>query len=233
MDQNRRWDILKLILVLGVLAWFGFNALQPQTTDKPVIYLYPKQEMAVDVQIAYRGDLTVLYPAGKVQRDVRILKTETEKEHQRDMVSWQVIARPDGTLIASADGREYSYLFWEGVPENVKFDFSKGYCVAGEDTAAFLQEILQQMGLTPREYNEFIVYWLPQMQNNPYNIISFQTDVYTDLAWLKVDPQPDSVLRVFMAAKASSVYVEMEPQEWETFVREGFTVVEWGGTLVK
>ena len=89
------------------------------------------------------------------------------------------------------------------------------------------------MGLTPREYNEFIVYWLPQMQNNPYNIISFQTDVYTDLALLKVDPQPDSVLRVFMAAKASSVYVEMEPQEWETFVREGFTVVEWGGTLVK
>ena len=64
MDQNRRWDILKLILVLGVLAWFGFNALQPRTTDKPVIYLYSEQQMAVDVQIAYRGDLTVLYPSG-------------------------------------------------------------------------------------------------------------------------------------------------------------------------
>ena len=113
------------------------------------------------------------------------------------------------------------------------FDFSRGYCVAGVDTADFLQEILPQIGLTPREYNEFTVYWLPLLQDNPYNIISFQADIYTDLAWLKVEPQPDSVLRVFMAVKASSAYVEMKPQSFEPFVREGFTVVEWGGTLVR
>lgn len=246
MDKERLWDILKVILVIGVLAWFGFNALQPQTTDKPVIYLYPEQEMEVEVQIAYRGDLTVLYPSGVVQKDVMISDTEmswkedmpnfvasNKAADKRDVVSWQVTARPDGTLIDHADGREYSYLFWEGEPDSVQFDFSQGYCVAGEDTAVFLQEILPQIGLTPREYNEFIVYWLPLMQDNPYNIISFQIDFYTDLAWLKVDPQPDSVLRVFMAVKPSSVRVEMEPQEFEPFVRDGFTVVEWGGTLVK
>lgn len=250
MDQNKWWDILKVILVIGVLAWFGFNALQPQTTDKPVIYLYPEQEVEVEVQIAYRGDLTVLYPSGVVQKDVMIYGTEIawkgdmsnfvasnkagdKAADKRDVVSWKVTARPDGTLIDHADGREYSYLFWEGEPDSVQFDFSQGYCVAGEDTAAFLQEILPQIGLTPREYNEFIVYWLPLMQDNPYNIISFQIDVYTNLAWLKVDPQPDSVLRVFMAVKPSSARVEMEPQNFEGFERHGFTVVEWGGTLVK
>ena len=55
--------------------------------------------------------------------------------------------------------------------------------------------------MTPREYNEFIVYWLPKMQDNPYNLISFQSECYTDTAKLDIDPTPDSVLRVFMAWK--------------------------------
>lgn len=239
------WNVIKVVAVLLVIGFFLLMSI-PQPTDKPVIYLYPEQEMTVDVDIVYRGDLTVLYPAGVVQKDVMISGTEAawkedlsnsvagnKATDKRDVVSWQVTARPDGTLMDHADGKEYSYLFWEGNPDGVAYDFSKGYCVAGEDTAAFLQDILPQIGLTPREYNEFIVYWLPQMQENPYNIISFQADVYTDLAWLQVDPQPDSVLRVFMAVKPSLVYVEMEPQEFEPFMRDGFTVVEWGGTIVR
>ena len=249
--NEERWSFLKKIAVILLIAMFVLMAISPymwqQTTDKPVIYLYPEQEMTVDVEIAYRGELTVLYPAGQLQRDVLCQEevaaegagtnatgsNVTDETALRDVVSWQVTASPDGTLIDHADGREYSYLFWEGEPDPVEYDFSQGYCVAGEDTAAFLQEILPQMGLIPREYNEFIVYWLPLLQDNPYNVISFQTDVYTDLALLTVDPQPDSVLRVFMAAKASSVYVGMEPQEFPPFVREGFTVVEWGGTILQ
>ena len=38
------------------------------------------------------------------------------------------------------------------------------------------------MGLTPREYNEFIVYWLSKMQHNAYNLIAFQGSEYTDHA---------------------------------------------------
>ena len=47
--------------------------------------------------------------------------------------------------------------FWEG-ENNTDYDFSKGFCVAGADTADFLREKLAEIGLTPREYNEFIVY---------------------------------------------------------------------------
>ncbi|MBP3701766.1 MAG: hypothetical protein J6I64_07740 [Lachnospiraceae bacterium] len=71
------------------------------------------------------------------------------------------------------------------------------------------------------------------MQGNPYNIISFQQETYTDHAQLKITPQPDSVLRVFMAVKPSPVYVEMEPQSFAPFDRRGFTVVEWGGSMVQ
>ena len=88
-----------------------------------------------------------------------------------------------------------------GGENNTDYDFSKGFCVAGADTADFLREKLAEIGLTPREYNEFIVYWLPKMQDNPYNLISFQSEAYTDAAKLDIDPTPDSVLRVFMAWK--------------------------------
>ncbi len=174
---------------------------------KPVIYLYPEETTDVSIKVAC--DLTVTYPAyGE---------------------GWQVTARPDGTLTNHADGKEYSYLFWEGEGYG-KMDFSEGFCVKGEDTAAFLQETLAAMGLTPKEYNEFIVYWLPDMQENPYNLISFQWENYNEAAKLEITPEPDNLLRVFMAFKGLRTPVDIPEQKLPALQREGFTVVEWGGT---
>ena len=39
------------------------------------------------------------------------------------------------------------------------------------------------------------------------------------------------MLRVYMYAYASEEYVDIAPQTFEPFVRDGFTVVEWGGTV--
>ena len=105
--------------------------------------------------------------------------------------------------------------------------------VAGEDTAEFLQEKLALLGLTPREYNEFIVFWLPRMEGNPYNLIAFQGAAYTDSAPLEVEPEPDTVLRVFMAYQALEEPMEVPEQELVPTERVGFTLVEWGGTYVE
>ncbi|MGM9972912.1 MAG: hypothetical protein ACI33K_02580, partial [Clostridiaceae bacterium] len=145
---------------------------------------------------------------------------------------WNVLAQPDGTLTDIQTQKEYSYLFWEGLSE-IKYDMSKGYVIKGSDTAEFLQSILAEMGLKPKEYNEFIVYWLPKMQDNPYNLITFQTNVYTENALLKISPEPDSLLRVFMAYKALQKPITVEEPIIEPFTRSGFTVVEWGGTEVR
>ena len=163
------------------------------------------------MSLDYAGTLTATYPAYEN--------------------GWHVIAEPDGTLY-DENGDEYSYLFWEG-ENNTDYDFSTGFCVAGADTADFLREKLAEIGLTPREYNEFIVYWLPKMQDNPYNLISFQSERYTDTAKLDIDPEPDSVLRIFMAWKPLSKPQTIEPQTFTPFARDGFTVVEWGGCEVK
>ena len=61
----------------------------------------------------------------------------------------------------------------------------------------------------------------------------FQTDIYTDAATMKIDPAPDTLIRVFMAWKASDAFVELPEQELTAPERSGFTVIEWGGTEVQ
>jgi len=177
---------------------------------KPVLYLYPEEETEVTVRLDYDGELTCAYPA------------------YGD--GWTVTARPGGTL-TDADGQTYNYLYWEGV-SNTEYDFSRGFCVPGGDTAAFLEDALARLGLTRREANEFIVYWLPRMERNPYNLIAFQTAAYADHARLTITPEPDSLLRVFMAWTPLDAPAELPEQDLPAFERTGFTAVEWGGAEV-
>lgn len=183
----------------------------PNVAYKPVIYLYPEEETDVSVELTLDGRLTCTYP--------------------KYSDGWVVTAAPDGTL-TDKNGRTYNYLYWEG-ETYAKYDMSKGFCVKGKDTAAFLEGALEQLGLTRREANEFIVYWLPQMEQNPYNIISFQTDAYTNAAELKVNPEPDTLIRVFMAWKKADSYIPLPEQDLSAVQRSGFTVVEWGGTEIQ
>ncbi|MBQ4526741.1 MAG: copper amine oxidase N-terminal domain-containing protein [Clostridia bacterium] len=179
---------------------------------KPIIYLYPVDKTEVNVKLDYDGELTTTYP------------------EYND--GWNVTAYPDGTLVDSETSKEYYALFWEGINKK-GYDMSKGFVVKGSETAEFLEDVLSKQGLTAREANEFIIYWLPKMENNEYNLISFQGKSYTDRAKLDITPNPDSVLRVFMAWKAIDEAIEIEPQIFEAVERTGFTVVEWGGAEIQ
>jgi len=192
-----------------VIAGKNVNSM---TGGKPVIYLYPTTEQTVSVKLDFKGVLTCTYP-----------------DYQDE---WKVKAEPDGRLTNMADNKEYSYLYWEGIYNN-KWDMSKGFVVKGTETERFLQEKLEYLGLTPKEYNEFIVYWLPILQKNKYNLVTFAGKDYESIAQLKITPQPDSILRVMMLFKPLSEPIKISEQELKPFVRKGFTVVEWGGTEVK
>lgn len=204
----KRWIALAISLACALLLGGCRDLPWEARSEKPVIYLYPQEETQVSVKLDFSGRLTSAYPAYSD--------------------GWTVIAQPDGALTDPMTGREYYCLFWEGVSD-ADYDLSTGFVVPGEETEAFLEEALAQLGLTDREANEFIIYWLPRMEGNPYNLISFQKEAYTQQAVLTVDPTPDSVLRVFMAWKGMDEPVEVAPQTLERFTRTGFTVVEWGG----
>ena len=204
--------ILVPLCLAALLLLPACRGMEPGSSEssKPVIYLYPEEETEVTVRLDYDGDLTCTYPAYDG--------------------GWTVTAAPDGTLTDAA-GQTYNYLYWEGITQT-EYDFSQGFCVPGGDTAAFLEDALARLGLTRREANEFLVYWLPKMEPNPYNLISFQSAAYTDGARLTVTPKPDAVLRVFMAWRPLDAPADIPSQDLPAFARSGFTVVEWGGAEV-
>jgi len=185
----------------------------PVKAYKPVLYFYPEEATVCSTTLTLTGELECSYPP----------------IGERGWRSFT--AHPDGTLLFP-DGKQYYALYWEGML-SAKWDLSRGFCVKGEDTAAFLEWALAEQGLTFREANEFIMYWLPLMQGNPYNVITFQKEAYTDSARLTVEPMPDSLLRVFMVYYPSKEEVTIQPDTFEGFVREGFTVVEWGGSQIE
>lgn len=176
---------------------------------KPVIYLYPEKETEVSVRVELpEGELTCTYP------------------DYGD--GWNVTALPDGTIY-DKDGNEYYCLYWEG-KGSVILEGGSGWCVAGKDSAAFLREKLLEIGLTAREANEFIIYWLPELQKSAYNVITLHTEDYARSVPLTVSPTPDSVIRVFMTFGPCDEFVEIPPQVLPHYERKGFTLVEWGGS---
>lgn len=182
-------------------------------TEKPVIYIYPTQQQHVNVKLNYAGNLTHTYPK------------YPEK-------GWNVIAEPNGTLW-DEDGMEYYALFWEGTPHK-PLTAKDGFVVAGEGTAKFLEEKLAYLGLNRREANEFMMYWLPRMENNAYNLIHFSGEDYESLAELKITPQPETFIRVMMLTRPLTNKIDVPLQDLKPLhkTRKGFTVVEWGGSVI-
>jgi hypothetical protein len=180
---------------------------------KPVIYLYPAEDNTeVSVSLDYNGNLQELIP----------------EFNAKD--TWNVVANKDGKI--TCEGKQYDYLFWEGDP-NYSYDFYSGFCVKGCETEKFLENTLPTLGLNESETKEFIEFWLPQMKDNHYNMISFQYGTYTKNAKLTVSPEPDSLIRVFMAWYPSDRFIKINPQYLDDApARKGFTVVEWGGNKV-
>lgn len=176
---------------------------------KPVIYLYPEQETDVEVLLSCTGDLVCTYP--------------------KYDGGWKVTALPDGTL-TDKNGRIYNYLFWEG--EFPTEDIKSGFCISGKETERFLEDSLATLGLTDKEADDFISFWLPKMENNPYNVISFDCGEYKQSVDLRTVPAARNMIRVFMRWCSADEPVEIESEELTKVDRNtlnGFTVVEWGG----
>lgn len=190
----------------------------PHVLGKPVIYLYPEQKTSVRVELEVDGDFLFTYP-----------------EYNDSLNGWSVQAYPDGRIINNEDNREYSYLFWEAESyEDFSYDRNKGFMVETSKITSFLEEKLKESGLTPKEYNEFIVYWAPMIQNTQkkYVHVYFSGQEYTDKAKLNISPKPDSIKRVFLIFEPTDTYSYKIPQNIESFSRDGFTVLEWGGTII-
>ena len=186
------------------------EACDPNVAYKPLIYLYPEEETEVEIVLGHPEFLTSTYPKYKD--------------------SWKVIASPDGTL--KDKNRTYYGLYWEGMNHKV-IPKEEGFVVNKKELISFLEEKLSLLGLTEKEANEMIVYWLPILEENEWNYIRFETkEEINQYMPLTITPKPDTMIRIMMDSKPLKEPILVKEQKLEPVERKGFTVVEWGGSIL-
>ena len=178
---------------------------------KPIIYLYPESDMNIDISFKDPSKLTTSYP--------------------KYINGWSVLAHPNGNI--TYNNKNYYALYYEA---NNSIEFSEkedGFVVAKSDLIPFLEEKLSILGLNEREANEFIVYWLPILEENDYNYIRFaDTSEVENNIPLEINPAPNTLIRVLMTYKKADKNTKVKEQVLERKTRTGYTVVEWGGTKI-
>jgi hypothetical protein len=179
--------------------------------DKPILYLYPQKEMIVDVKIVNTKNIITSYP--------------------KYNDGWKVLARPNGDLFDISSNKYYYGLYWdEGYSS--KYNFKEGFYVTKDNAIEFLENKLQTIGLNDKERDEFIMYWLPILEKNGKNLVSFEfTDDRNNNSPLVIEPTPDSMLRFGIHIKKVKNKINIKEQVLPTFERKGFAAVEWGGTV--
>lgn len=182
---------------------------------KPVIYIYPTEKTEIDLELNFKGELLTTFP--KYDKN------------------WDVIAEQNGQIFDKKTNRYYSSLFWDGTidfpEEHYKYD--DGFIVPKEKLTEFFIEKLGYIGLNNQETNDFIQYWLPILERNKYNFIHFLVnEKCNEIADLKVNPKPETSIRIYMEFYGLENYINCNEQQLPKTERKGFTIIEWGGADV-
>ena len=177
---------------------------------KPVIYLYPTQ--TTDVSVRVGANIAASNPTYPVN-------------------GWQdVLAMPSGQL--TYQGQSYPYLYWEGTGLGVYPLINSGVVVSRADAVPTIEKQLAEQGLTAPEIKDFMAYWQPRLPSTPYVRLTWlDTAQMNTLAPLLISPKPTTLIRVFLDFQGLNKPITLKPQVFTAPVRQGFTVVEWGGLI--
>lgn len=208
----------------------------PLEVGKPVLYFYPPTSTQIRVQLDQPVDFSTTIPT----------------YHK----GWQVMASPNGILTdlqpqftdcagidAHHSGSEYAakaceqnaypYIYWAGLPVQMSYPaIDHGWVVPQSEVVRFMNEKLDYIGLTAQEKADMLEYWLPRImaKSAPFYRISFlQNEVMDKLVPMTISPRPDTIARVLLDFVPLQQKMSLPQQHLQKIVRQGFTVVEWGG----
>lgn len=177
---------------------------------KPVIYFYNDKELDFEV---------------KYMEDYRLKTTYPKYED-----GWRVHINENGTINVNDSQREYYAIFFDEYRTH-EVSFEYGFNVSKDNAVSFLETSLDRLGFTEREADEFIMFWLPLLEENENSLVYFeQTNERNEECPLSFSVTPDTILRTIIHIKKVDSPKDIIPQELESITRTGFTVVEWGGT---
>ena len=208
--------LIKWIVASGIWGFIleSIHTITSGIAYKPIIYLYPEKDKEVSVELGYKDNITISYP--------------------KYTNGWNVFAQANGNLTDLDTNKNLYSLYYESKNTyNFKIE-NDGFIIKRDNVSEFLENKLSILGLTDREKEEFIIYWLPILQKNEYNYIRFATiDEINKNMPLEINPNPDTLIRILMTFKGLEKPIDIAEQQLVTPERTGFVAVEWGGTEIK
>lgn len=178
-----------------------------EVVKKPALYLYPEQEMTVEVRLGPKGRITRTIPPYREKWNVRVQK--------------------NGRI-----ERRYRYLFYEAELSTPVALPEEGWCTSRKELRRWMDVHLKRLGLNREEAKDFRAYWLKNLSGSRYWVIRLvRPEVVEDQLGLHIQPRPRSLLRIVLHFSPSDRMVKLREPETGKFERKGFTVVEWGGVV--
>ncbi|MBN1787674.1 MAG: LamG domain-containing protein [Sedimentisphaerales bacterium] len=173
---------------------------------KPNIYLYPQETTELDVSI--------VFPFGG-----RVTTSIPDYNN-----GWHITVEPSGLI----DG-QYTFLFYEAMQPDY-FQRKYGWLVNREDLEDFFRNNLAATGFAGQEIEDFIEYWIPRWTQYPYYAIYPQyNEELQKMVTFEFSTQPQNLIRVIYSVEGlDEGTLDLPEPVIPPFLRDGFTVVEWG-----
>lgn len=194
-------------------AYCVLNRVDEQSmVDKPNIYLYPQDTTILSVGLAF--------PKGG-----SVVKSDPVYPY-----AWQDISvAPDGTI-----NGKHQFLFYEAEVD-ARWQYRRGWVIKQKELPQFFRNTLRVYGLNQQEIEDFMEYWLERLSGSPVYTVYPQVACNIDqLIELNISQDPDSILRLYYIFKEGKTpFWKLRTPKMTHFQRKGFSVVEWGGSLIK
>lgn len=174
---------------------------------KPNIYFYAPESLEIDVEFLEEH-----------------LLTETIPEYA---YGWGTIVCGDGKIICQDE--TYDFLFYESLADVELFEKETGWIIYADTRREQLLEVLALYEFNEKETADFMEFWMEKLEAGvDYVMYPQDTECVDRQMPIVIIPEPTEITRIWFGFEK---YVDQEiatPQV-EPIVREGFTVVEWGG----
>jgi hypothetical protein len=189
-----------------------------ECNSKPVLYFYSPKTVKINVTLDIPGYVTESIP--------------TYPEN-----GWQnVIVHPEGTKDGTLlyNNKTYNELYYEDATIKATPP-QEGYVIKTADLAADLRKYTAKLGLNAPEQDEFLAYWVPRLTQLKAPYIFFT--VFDQTQKEKVDhvivsPAPQTTIAFLAYFKPLASSITVAPLQFPAVPkRQGFTLVEWGGTV--
>lgn len=210
MNKILMWILISLgIIGLATAGYVIYDHTSSNMVDrKPAVYLYPTQDSQISVKVSINGKMIADLP-----------------NYEN---GWSVFVTKEGII-----ENQYDYLFYEAELNKVDIP-TNGWVAQYSELNQWFDTNLEKLGLNEKEKNQFKEYWLNELPKaNYYEIKLLSQEFLNNNMDLIIEPKPDTEIRINFLFKPLKESYEIENPEIITPIRNGFTVVEWGGVLNK